>query len=74
MVGSFILLGFPELPQSRLTEPPIVYVEEYAGDLYLEREEEVARYRSALREIDRVALDRLETRELILAAVKEYGE
>ncbi|MBF6193495.1 Scr1 family TA system antitoxin-like transcriptional regulator [Nocardia implantans] len=73
LVGSFILLEFPELPQTKLTEPPIVYVEEYAGDLYLEREAEVARYRSALREIDRVALDHDKSKDLILAVAKEYG-
>ncbi|WP_433197799.1 helix-turn-helix domain-containing protein [Nocardia sp. CA-107356] len=74
LVGSFILLDFAELPQSKLTEPSIVYVEEYAGDLYLEREEEVDRYRNALREIDRVALDHHMSRDLILAVAKEYGE
>ncbi|MFE7802206.1 helix-turn-helix domain-containing protein [Nocardia sp. NPDC057440] len=73
-VGSFSLLEFPELPQSKLAEPPIVYVEEYAGDLYLEREAEVQRYRRALREIDRVALDRGKSRSLILAVAKEYAE
>ncbi|MGV9723047.1 helix-turn-helix domain-containing protein [Nocardia beijingensis] len=73
-VGSFSLLEFPQLPQSKLAEPPIVYVEEYAGDLYLEREAEVERYRRALREIDRVALDKDKSRSLILAvAAKEYA-
>lgn len=74
LVGSFSLLEFPELPQSKLTNPPIVYVEEYAGDLYLEREAEVRRYRDALREIGQVALDEVRSRQMILAAAKELGE
>ncbi|MBF4999855.1 helix-turn-helix domain-containing protein [Nocardia sp. BSTN01] len=73
MVGSFILLEFPDLPLSKLTEPPIIYVEEYAGDLYLERPEEISRYRHALEEIGRVALDQDTSRDLILAVAKEFA-
>lgn len=72
LVGSFILLEFPQLPHSKLNEPPIVYIEEYAGDLYLERETEVQRYRDALDEISRVALDPVQTRQLVLDAAKEH--
>ncbi|OXR39623.1 hypothetical protein B7C42_08308 [Nocardia cerradoensis] len=54
-VGSFTLLQFPDLI-SGLAQPPIVYVEGWAGDLYLEREAELQRYLPALREIRRVAL------------------
>ncbi|WP_036503997.1 MULTISPECIES: helix-turn-helix domain-containing protein [Nocardia] len=54
-VGSFTLLEFPDLI-SGLAQPPIVYVEGWAGDLYLEREAELQRYLPALREIRRVAL------------------
>ncbi|MET9490460.1 helix-turn-helix transcriptional regulator [Nocardia sp. NPDC006630] len=74
LVGPFSLLEFPVLPQSKLTEPPIVYVEEYAGDLYLEREAEVQRYRAALREIGQVALDEVQSRQMVLAAAEEFGE
>ncbi|WP_454197025.1 helix-turn-helix domain-containing protein [Nocardia sp. Marseille-Q1738] len=73
LVGSFFLLEFPALPQSKIVEPPIVYVEEYAGDLYLERDAEVERYRHALREISRVALDPGKSRRLILEVAKEYA-
>ncbi|NNH71072.1 helix-turn-helix domain-containing protein [Nocardia uniformis] len=73
-VGSFVLLSFPKLPATGLIEPPIVFVEEYAGDLYLEREAEVERYKDAFAEISRVALDSEETRQLVLAIAKEYGE
>jgi hypothetical protein len=40
MVGSFILLGFPEP-----SDPQIVYVEYHSGALYLEKHLEVGRYR-----------------------------
>ncbi|WP_280385665.1 helix-turn-helix domain-containing protein [Nocardia wallacei] len=72
LAGSFSLLEFPMLPQSRLMEPPIVYVEGYAGDLYLERDEEIQLYRDALREIRRVALNASNSRALILAISKEH--
>ncbi|MFI1918659.1 helix-turn-helix domain-containing protein [Nocardia sp. NPDC020380] len=71
-VGSFVLLEFPKLAATGLMEPPMVYVEEFAGDLYLEREAEVARYRSAFAEISRVALDEDITRQLVLSIAKEY--
>lgn len=74
LVGSFVLLKFPQLPATGLIEPPIVFVEEYAGDLYLEREDEVTRYEEAFAEITRVALDSERTRQLVLAIAKEYGE
>ncbi|WP_067690799.1 helix-turn-helix domain-containing protein [Nocardia jejuensis] len=72
-VGSFVLLQFPPLVVSKLNEPPIVYVEGYVGDLYLERDREVRRYQDALTEIRRVALDETDTRQLISAVVKEFG-
>ncbi|MBF6136944.1 helix-turn-helix domain-containing protein [Nocardia otitidiscaviarum] len=72
LVGSFILLEFPVLPQSKLTEPPIVYVEEYAGDLYLERDSEVRRYRDALRELRQVALTKAQSGQLIRDAAREH--
>lgn len=74
LVGTFVLLEFPKLPATGLAEPPVVFVEGYAGDLYLEREAEVKRYRDALSEISRVALDPDTTRRLLLSIVKEYGQ
>ncbi|WP_067568493.1 helix-turn-helix domain-containing protein [Nocardia acidivorans] len=74
LVGSFVLLEFPKLSATGMTEPPVVYVEEHAGDLYLERESEVNRYRDAYTEIGRVALDVDMTRQLMLSIAKECGE
>ncbi|NKY89836.1 helix-turn-helix domain-containing protein [Nocardia veterana] len=63
-VGSFMLLEFPDLI-SGLAQPPIIYVEGWTGDLYLEREAELRRYFQALREITRVALSEAESVALI---------
>lgn len=74
LVGSFVLLEFPKLPATGMIEPPVIFVEGYAGDLYLEREPEVRRYRDAFAEITRVALDEDTSRQLILSIAKEHGE
>ncbi|WP_227983421.1 helix-turn-helix domain-containing protein [Nocardia spumae] len=68
-VGSFTLLEFPDLV-SGLAQPPIVYVEGWAGDLYLEREVELQKYMRALREIVRVALTEAESVDLIKERVQ----
>lgn len=73
-VGSFVLFEFPALPSSRMIEPPVVYVEVYAGHLYLEQDAEIQRYRGALRRLEDVALSREESRSLILAIAKEFEE
>lgn len=71
-VGSFVLFEFPPLPSSRMIEPPVVYVEVFAGHLYLEHEAEIERYRTALERLRRVALDEEATRSLILEIAKEF--
>ncbi|ATL67304.1 helix-turn-helix domain-containing protein [Nocardia terpenica] len=73
-VGSFYYLEFPPLGESKHVEPPIVYIEEYAGDLYLDRKGEWERYERALRGIDRVALDQDQSRQAILEVAEEYAE
>ncbi|MFF0488503.1 helix-turn-helix domain-containing protein [Nocardia sp. NPDC004068] len=67
LVGSFSLLEFPLLTQTRLTEPPIVYIEEHVGNLYLERSEEVACYKETIAELKRTALNENDSRTVILA-------
>ncbi|ATL69051.1 DUF5753 domain-containing protein [Nocardia terpenica] len=74
LVSSFSLLEFPALPSSKLQEPPVVYVEGYVGDLYVEGTDEIAQYRSAVDRIGRVALDLVRSREAILKAAEEYKE
>ncbi|TLG05351.1 helix-turn-helix domain-containing protein [Nocardia cyriacigeorgica] len=71
-VGSFVLFEFPPLPSSRMIEPPVVFVEVYAGHLYLEQAVEIQRYQGALDRLRRVALNEEDTRSLILDMAKEF--
>ncbi|MFI1918602.1 helix-turn-helix domain-containing protein [Nocardia sp. NPDC020380] len=71
-VGSFAMLEFPKLPATGQTEPPVIYIESYTGDLYLEQEKDVTQYRDAFAEIGRVALDPDTTRQLLLSIAKEF--
>lgn len=69
---SFVLLEFAVLSNTRLAEPPVVYVEGFTGSLYLERASEIAQYRQAAADIHRVALDESKTRGLIMQVAKEF--
>ncbi|MBF6329966.1 helix-turn-helix domain-containing protein [Nocardia transvalensis] len=73
IVGTFSFLSFPVLASTRLTPPPVVYIETYVGALYLEREVEVARYRDAIPAVRQVALDAGATRDLVLAIAREFS-
>ncbi|MET8795115.1 helix-turn-helix transcriptional regulator [Nocardia sp. NPDC004568] len=61
IAGSFVLFSFPPLPTSRLQEPPAAYKEILAGDLYMERDIEVARFSEKARQIRHVALSGAES-------------
>ncbi|MEU1957969.1 helix-turn-helix transcriptional regulator [Nocardia sp. NPDC019304] len=73
-VGSFVILDFPEHPVAHLTVPPVVYMQGFTGDLYLEKPDEVRQYRQAHAEILRSALDQESSRSLIRAIAEEYAE
>ncbi|MBF6180864.1 helix-turn-helix domain-containing protein [Nocardia otitidiscaviarum] len=68
---SFILLEFPPLQQRGLVEPPIVFVELREGSLFLEETAVIERYRAAIADISRVALDETASRRLVLDLAKE---
>ncbi|MEU6186413.1 helix-turn-helix transcriptional regulator [Nocardia sp. NPDC047038] len=72
LVGMFVLLEFPRHPTADLTVPPVVYVQGFLGDLYLESADEVRQYRQACAELDRLALDEAGSRALISRIAKEY--
>lgn len=74
IAGACTLIEFPAHSASKLTEPPIVYVEGYTGALYLDKSGEIARYRSALTTIRAAAADEQESRRLALKIAEEYGE
>lgn len=68
----FVYLEFPAHPNPALNESPIVYVEGFSGNLYLDKPSEIAQYQAACSAIQRVALSEHETRSLIGAIAKEY--
>ncbi|MGV9675681.1 DUF5753 domain-containing protein [Nocardia sp. NPDC003482] len=68
LVGSFSLMEFPLVPHPRLTEPPVVYIEEHVGDLFLERSEEIDAYKSTITELRRVALSESDSRTMLLGS------
>ncbi|WP_039799443.1 helix-turn-helix domain-containing protein [Nocardia araoensis] len=72
--GSFVMLDFPKHPTAHLTEPPVVYMQGLTGDLYLEKPEEIRRYRQTYADIQRSALDQERSRTLIDQIAKEYAE
>ncbi|MEV0046891.1 DUF5753 domain-containing protein [Nocardia rhamnosiphila] len=71
IAGSFVLFSFPPLPTSKLQEPPVAYKEGLAGDLYMERDIEVARFSEEARQIRHVALSAVASRDLMLRISKE---
>lgn len=73
MVGTFVILDFPLQPTAALTIQPVVYVQGFVGDLYLERPEEVRQYREVCATIERLALNETDSRALILRIAKEYA-
>src|ERR1041384_7610793 len=72
-VGTFVLLEFPPHSTAYLTEPPVVYVQGFTGDLYLERPEEISAYHIVCMDLKRLALDETDSRALILDIAKEFS-
>lgn len=72
IVGKFVILDFPRHAKADLTMPPVVYIQGYVGDLYLEQPEEVRRYREICADLDRLALNEKDSLELILQIAKGY--
>ncbi|MEU5759543.1 Scr1 family TA system antitoxin-like transcriptional regulator, partial [Nocardia sp. NPDC047648] len=69
-----VLLEFPRHSTADLTMPPVVYIQGFLGDLYLEKPDEVRQYRQASAELDRLALDKAASQNLVLQVAKEYEQ
>ncbi|WP_157573674.1 DUF5753 domain-containing protein [Nocardia jejuensis] len=67
---AFDWLTFPPGP-SGLTLPTVVYAEGAVGSVFHEHDEEVDRYRQATERIRAVALDKQDTRDLVMQIAKE---
>jgi len=60
MPGSFILLDFPDP-----ADPAVVYIDSMAGDLFLEAEAEIRRYRAIFDSLRAIALAPADSRQLL---------
>lgn len=69
--GPFTLLEFAANGNGTPTEPPTVYVEGFTGALYLEKDNEIARYRMAFDAIWNTALTESKSRTLVSRITKE---
>jgi hypothetical protein len=65
--GSFTVLRFRVNGNGVDTEPPTVYCDLYAGALYLDKPDEIARYDRAFKTIWEAALDHDASRDLLRA-------
>ncbi|MEU7633379.1 helix-turn-helix transcriptional regulator [Nocardia sp. NPDC049220] len=72
-LGPFTILDFGTDNKGKPIEPPVVYLESFTGDLYLEKPEDVARYHEAHAVIRRAALDETASRNLIRQVAREYA-
>lgn len=70
--GPFVILEFGTDSKGQPVEPPVVYVEGFTGDLYLERKADVRRYRQAHEALQRSALDADDSRQLLRQIAKDY--
>lgn len=72
-VQSFTLLEFPSMRPGQSPEPPMVYTEGFTGELFLEDDRVVERYKSAVADLRAVALSEDDTRQLVQEIAEEYG-
>ncbi|MBF6133808.1 helix-turn-helix domain-containing protein [Nocardia otitidiscaviarum] len=73
VAGTFVLFEFPRHPKADLSRPPIVYVQGFAGSLYLKTPDKVAEYRAVCADIERLALDEDGSRQLIREIAEEFA-
>lgn len=74
MSGPFVTLRFPANGDSSYGEPPTVYVEGFAGALYLDKPNEIERYDGAFTSIWGSALDEAGSTSLLKQAVRELSK
>ncbi|MFC9893323.1 helix-turn-helix domain-containing protein [Nocardia sp. NPDC127579] len=70
--GPFTVLQFGIDGKGHQVEPPVVYVEGFTGDLYLERPADVERYLRAHECLRHASLDAQATRNLLRQVAKEF--
>jgi hypothetical protein len=74
VTGAFSVLDFPPSGRDPETDTPIVYAASLTGELYLDKSDEVQRYRAAHAAILGCSLDETATRDVLLQAAKELEQ
>jgi len=72
MSGAFAMLEFPINGMGMPIEPTTIYIEGYAGALYLDKPHEVERYEQAFNHIKSASLSEAASRKFIADVVKEW--
>ncbi|WP_328912664.1 MULTISPECIES: helix-turn-helix domain-containing protein [unclassified Streptomyces] len=72
MSGPFTMLEFPINGTGMPVEPTTIYIEGFAGALYLDKPHEVDRYEQAFNNIKSSSLNEAASRKFIADAVKEW--
>jgi hypothetical protein len=72
MSGPFVMLEFPINGTGMPTEPTTIYIEGFAGALYLDKSHEVERYEQAFNHIKSASFSEAASRKFITDAVKEW--
>ncbi|MGQ4601615.1 Scr1 family TA system antitoxin-like transcriptional regulator, partial [Nocardia sp. R6R-6] len=72
-IGPFTVVDFGSDKKQQTIEPPVVYLENYTGDLYLESPSDVQRYHVAHEVIRRAALDEAASRSLLRQLAREHA-
>ncbi|WP_327148894.1 helix-turn-helix domain-containing protein [Nocardia sp. NBC_01329] len=71
--GPFVLLEPKDQEARQAKEPAVVYVENFTGDLFLEKESAVQRYAEAYRILLDAALSATESKDLLRRVAKGYA-
>ncbi|HEU5471101.1 MAG TPA: helix-turn-helix transcriptional regulator [Actinophytocola sp.] len=71
ITGPFVILRFPTNGESRMLEPPTVYVDGFTGDLYLDKPNEIEQYDTAFNLIWDIAAGESQSQTLLKKAVRE---
>lgn len=71
-VGQFVILDFGTDKKGEPLEPPVVYLENYTGGLYLEKSTDVRHYHGAYQALENAALDETASRTLLRQVAREF--
>ncbi|MFE3442174.1 helix-turn-helix domain-containing protein [Nocardia sp. NPDC059180] len=70
--GQFTILEFGTSRPGKPSEPPVVYVPAYTGDMYLEKPKDVHRYHQVYKAFQDASLDAVDSRGLLRQVAKEF--